>query len=287
MRACVPTNRRCPRFATDMSSLTWLFVPGSRPDRFDKALSAGADRIILDWEDAVAAGDKAKARVAVQAFLGAEARPNAHIRLNALTSPDAVEDRRIAAELALAGRLAGVMVAKAEDPQLLAALAAELGEHVEITALIESAVGVSRVDEIAAVPGVTRLAVGALDLAVDLGADADSFVMMHALAAVVIASRAAGLSAPLASPPTAIHEVEVVADQARTSRAAGFSGQLCIHPAQLEPIRSAFRPTAAELEWAQRVLAADGAAVQVDGHMVDKPVRDRAQAVVDRAGALS
>ena len=103
---------------------------------------------------------------------------------------------------------------------------------------------------------------------------------------LAIASRAAGLAAPVAGVTTALDdEAQLLADWAR-ARAFGFGAKLCIHPKQVAPIHAALQPTEAELAWAQRVLqAAAGSpgAVQLDGRMIDKPVIERARRLVDRA----
>lgn len=265
-----------------MTAITWLFVPGSRPDRFAKAMAAGADRVIFDWEDAVAPEDKGAARDAVADFLRSTRPARAHVRVNGLDTEHAAADTAALVALCGVSALTGVVVAKAEDPVALRALAVALGPGVEITALIESAIGIQRAHDIASVVSVTRLALGGLDLAVDLDAAAGSAVMNHAMASVVVASRAAECEAPIASPPTEIHDTAAVATAARLARANGFGGQLCIHPAQLAAVTDAFAPTDEEREWARRVLVSSGAAAQVDGHMVDKPVRDRAARILSR-----
>jgi citrate lyase subunit beta / citryl-CoA lyase len=268
-------------------AVTALFVPGNRPERFAKAAASGADVVIIDLEDAVAAGDKAAARrEAVAALSGGGSGVRALVRPNA---PGTAEyDGDVRALLDLASRpghgLLGVMVPKAEDPEQLAALAASLPRDVPLVALVESALGLVNAVDLARVPGVARLAFGAIDFALDIDADGGDRFLDHARSQLVVASRAAGIAAPLDSPATAIRDTEPVAESARLGRGFGFGGKLCIHPAQLPAVRAAYTPSAEQLEWARSVLAAEGGAAQVDGQMVDRPVTDRARRIMERAG---
>ena len=266
-------------------AVTALFVPGNRPERFAKAAASGADVVIIDLEDAVAAGDKADARrEAVAALRGGGVR--ALVRPNA--SGTAEYDGDVLALLDLASRpghgLLGVMLPKAEDPGQLAALAASLPRDVPLVALVESALGLVNAVELARVPGVARLAFGAIDFALDIDADGGDRFLDHARSRLVVASRAAGIAAPLDSPATAIRDTGPVAESARLGRGFGFGGKLCIHPAQLAAVKEAYSPSAEQIDWARRVLAAEGGAAQVDGQMVDRPVTDRARRILERAG---
>jgi len=141
--------------------------------------------------------------------------------------------------------------------------------------------------KLARVPGVTRLALGAIDLALDLDAEADSAMLDYARAQVVIACRAAGIAAPLDSPSVAITDLHAVEQSARTARGFGFGGKLCIHPAQLAPVNAAFVPTQEQITWARSVVFAGEAAVQVDGQMIDKPGAEKARRILRRAGEAS
>lgn len=267
------------------AAVTALFVPGDRPDRFGKALAAGADAVIVDLEDAVVPAAKAAARDHVRAAL--RNGSGFVVRINALDGPEAAADAQLLSDLTASTdvRLRGVVVPKAEDPVTLGALAGRLARGFDgplpVVALVETARGVLAAPALAQVDGVIRLAFGALDLAADVGAHGDAGPLLaHARAQVVLASRAARIVGPLDSPPTEIADLAAVAAAARAARGVGFTGSLCIHPAQLGPVREAFRPTEAELAWAHRVLAAGDAATQVDGRMVDRPVLERARGLL-------
>jgi len=254
-----------------------LFVPGNRPERFDKALASGADAVIVDLEDAVAPQHKAAARDAVVAWLSPK-RPVV-LRINAINTPWFAED------LALCRHpgVAAVMLAKTESAEDLAPLAG-----VAVIPLIESAAGFDRLREIAAAPRVQRLAFGAIDFQLDLGLHAHYEELLFFRSQLVLASRLAGLAAPLDSPSTAIEDTGAVQTEAQAARRLGFGGKLCIHPRQLEVVNAAFSATAEEVAWAQGVLAAaarsEGAAVSLNGQMIDKPVILRAQAILAQRG---
>jgi citrate lyase subunit beta/citryl-CoA lyase len=277
------------------AALTALFVPGDRPDRYAKAIASGADVVIIDLEDAVAPDAKADALRAVQAAVLPGATPAARVlvRINAAGSP--THGTEVRALLNIAEEpghgMRGVVLPKAEDPAVVARLAAQFTTAAQrslaLVLLVESALGVANSLELARVPGVTRLALGAIDLALDLDAEADSPVLDYARAQVVVASRAAGIAAPLDSPSIEITDLQAVEQSARTARGFGFGGKLCIHPAQLKPVTAAFTPTQEQISWARSVVSAGDAAVQVAGQMIDKPVTEKARRILRRAGVTA
>lgn len=249
---------------------TWLFVPGNAPHRFDKAAAAGADAVIIDLEDAVRPEDKDTARAETLQWLK---HGKAWVRINAVEDIDAI---------AGAAGLLGVIVPKAERPSSLATMATRLGAPV--VALIETAVGLHRVHDIAATAGVARLAFGSLDLAADLRADDTHDAMLLARTTIVLASRVADLPPPIDGVSTVIHDADAVEESARRARSLGFRGKFCVHPAQLGPTARGLAPDEDEIAWARQVLAAvegsAGAVTGPDGRMIDKPVLDRARAIL-------
>ena len=264
-------------------SVSYLFVPGSRADRFEKALSAGADRVIIDLEDAVAVADKVPARASLCEALTRGLSGSVLVRVNAADTGWFTDDLAALAQVVSLRpeALAGVVIPKVETANTIEQVRTELslGADAEIIGLIETAVGVRAAEQLAAA-GVTRLAVGAIDLSVDLGTEIESPVLDATYAHVVITSRVAGIAAPLGSPPVEIQEHSSIEAGARRLRSMGIGGQLCIHPAQLDAVHAGFAPTAAQIEWARRIVASAGAAVKVEGQMVDKPVRDRAERIL-------
>ena len=256
--------------------VTWLFVPGDRPERFAKAASSGADAVILDLEDAVAPDQKGSARAATADWLVTR---RGWVRINAIGTPQHPEDIERLADPALR-HLQGIVVPKAEDPQALAGVHAAVG--CEIVALIETALGLHRATALAEAEGVTRLAFGSIDYALDIDARESRETLLLARSTLVVASRLAGLPAPVDGVSVDVTNPDVVADDARYARGLGFGGKLCIHPAQVVPVATAFTPTEAEIAWAHRVLATEEAgAVSVDGMMVDEPVLARARRTLE------
>lgn len=254
-----------------------LFVPGSRPERFDKALAAGADAVIVDLEDAVAPHEKERARAALAAWLD-PARP-VLVRINAVDTPWFGEDLALCAHPGVAA----VMLPKAEHIDDLARLRA--AGAVQLVPLIESAAGMAALATIAAAPGVQRLAFGSIDIQVDLGMrDALEDELLYFRSQLVLASRLAGLLAPVDGVSTSLDDAERLRVDVLRARRLGFGGKLCIHPRQVEGVNRHFAPSQAEQAWARRVLeaaaAAAGAAVALDGRMIDKPVILRAQAIL-------
>ncbi len=259
---------------------TYLFVPGTRPERFAKALASGADCVLLDLEDAVAADDKAQALNAIAQWFTSAApadRDRIAVRINDAGSPHFGDDLRA---LQACG-CTQLVLPKAEEPWQIAAVTTAI-PGARVLALIESARGVARVDEVADTRGVTRLLFGTLDFALDLDIDIadDASGLAYAAGRIAIASRVAGLPAPVAGvTPQLDDSARLLADLAQ-SRRLGFGAKLCIHPSQVAPIHAALRPTEHALDWARRVLVADAAspgAARLDGRMVDRPVVLQAQ----------
>jgi citrate lyase subunit beta/citryl-CoA lyase len=252
--------------------VTPLFVPGDRPERFAKAAASGADAIIIDLEDAVAPERKALAR----ASLRPEVLPAdiaLFVRVNAAGTPWHDEDIALLSGLAIAA----VMLPKAETAGGVARLAAALPRQ-SVIALIESAQGLANVREIA--PQAARLAFGSIDFCADLGMAHERHTLLTARAEIVLASRLGRLPAPLDGVSTVLDAPVEVEEEARYARTLGFGGKLCIHPKQIAPLRAGFAPMATQIDWAERVLAAGGGAVTVDGKMVDEPVRIQARQIL-------
>ena len=255
---------------------TYLFVPGNRPERFAKALASAADAVILDLEDAVTAEAKPAARSAIADWAaGADAAQRARtlVRINDATSPHFADDMRLLAGLGWRQ----LMLPKAESPEQIAQLCAAVPGCVGVLALIESARGVAQVDVIAAAPGLQRLVFGTLDFALDLGLDiADSSEpLAYAASRITLASRLGGLLPPVSGVTPQIDDAARLLADLAWSRRFGFGAKLCIHPAQVAPIHAAMAPSASEIDWATRVLAADAlspGAARLDGRMIDRPV---------------
>ncbi len=274
---------------------SFLFVPATHPERLPKALASGADMVIADWEDAVAPADKAGARAALLqavALLDAQQRARLLVRINAEGSPWFADDLAALARLMALG-LAGAVIPKAERVQTLQAVAQAAGSRAELLPLVESVAGLAAVDALAQAPQVARLAFGHLDFQVDAGMacaeDESELVPMRM--ALVLASRRAGLAAPIDGVTVDTRNPERMGRDAERARRMGFGGKLCIHPAQVPVLHAAFDPDEAAVTHAQRVRQAleqaGGGVCVLDGRMVDAPVLAQAeQTLLRHARAL-
>ncbi|MFI7670759.1 HpcH/HpaI aldolase/citrate lyase family protein [Nocardia sp. NPDC049526] len=265
----------------EISSSTWLFVPGDRPDRFSKAAESGADEVIIDLEDAVADNHKALARADAAKWLSN--RGQAWVRINAVNTPWADADIET---IATCPGLRGVLVPKAERAANLSMIGGRLGSDRGVIALVETALGIHNAHELAACPEVGRLAFGSVDFAHDIDATEDDRSLLLARSTLVLASKVADLPAPIDGVSVRIRDSEAVAEAAEQARALGFGGKLCIHPAQIAATAAAFRPSREDIAWAQRIVASftgQAGAVRADGEMVDKPVFERARRILARS----
>ncbi len=268
-----------------MNPRTYLFVPGNRSERFAKALASGADAVVLDLEDAVAAEAKGEARAAIAAWARTATpaeRERTAVRINDAGSAWFADDLRLLRD----ARIASVMLPKAESPEQLGAMCAAWPQA-RVLALIESARGIAQVDAVAGCAGVVSLVFGTLDFALDLDLDISehSDALSYAAGRIAVASRVAGLAAPVAGvTPHIDDETRLLADLA-WSRRHGFGAKLCVHPRQVAPIHAALAPSAQAVDWARRVLAAEAAspgAAKLDGRMIDRPVVLQAQRTLQR-----
>jgi len=253
--------------------VSYLFVPATRPERFDKALAAGADRVIIDLEDAVAPEDKNSARAALAAWLTKD--KSVAIRINSADTSWFADD------LALCARegVAEIILPKAGDVADVKKVVAAGAKAIKL--LIESAQGIKYIDQLAQQERVTRLIFGSIDFCVDMGIEGDDRELDYFRSQIVLASRLAELAPPVDGVTTAIEDVGILEADTLRGKRFGFGAKLCIHPKQVATVNAAYRPSVDELAWARRVIeaagSAGGAAVQVDGRMVDKPVLIRAE----------
>ncbi len=270
---------------TDLAqATTFLFVPGSSTGRFAKALSAGADAVIIDLEDAVAPDDKSAARREVAQFLEAERR--VVVRMNAAGTPWFADDLA----MLIAARPLGVMLPKAESAEALHDLGARLGREVALLPLLETAAGMDALATMAGVSGVCRFAFGTVDFQLDMGIEGDDEELLAFRSWMVLRARRAGIASPIDGVTTAIDDEQVLSATSRRARRLGFGGKLCIHPRQVPVVASAFAPLAGEIAKAERIVAAAAASVTglvvVEGRMVDRPVIELAHKTMARAARL-
>jgi citrate lyase subunit beta / citryl-CoA lyase len=288
-----------------------LFAPGNHPRRVEKALGLDADGVILDLEDAVAVADKAAARGPVAEALKRARRGRGYVRVNAPATPFCYRDLVETVH----DKLDGVFLPKVESAAdlhaidwLLASLERERGiaeGSLDLVPQIETAAGVARIDRILQARSlrpyrapwrVKRVAFGAADYCLELGIEPsiDEPELAEARARIVLASRAAGVEAPLDSPWFHLRDMEGYRRALERSRRGGFQGRLCVHPDQVPVANAAFTPAPEEVARAERIVAAfreaeakGAAAVEVDGQMVDTPIVHRAQALLEAAREIA
>jgi citrate lyase beta subunit len=254
-----------------------LFAPADDERKLRRALEAGADAVIADLEDAVAAERKGAARATLQEAWGEAPRGEGtrYVRVN--EAPEL-----LLRDLAVVECLDvdGVVVPKAT----VASVRALGGRHA--IAVVESAAGLLEAAELARLGGVVALLFGTVDLALDLGLEppADERALLAPGSTLVVASAAARIAAPIDGVHLALDDEAGLAERARTARSLGFGGKACIHPRQVPIVNEVFAPTEAELERARAIVAAYDAAVadgtgaiRHEGAMIDLPVAERAR----------
>lgn len=261
------------------SARSLLFVPGDRPDRFDKAVCAGPDVVVLDLEDAVAGHDKAAARDHLTRWFAAG--NSAMVRINAADTPWHADDLELIRE-----HRPPVMLAKAESAEQID----RVGSVVPVVPLVETAAAFAALAQLCGATGVVRMAFGSIDFANQIGVDPDDrdALLLHR-SMLVLASAAAGLPAPIDGVTTAFRETGSVTADFEYSRRLGMGAKLCIHPAQIAAVHTAAAPTDADVEWAREVIRSfdlsNGSAAAVNGQMIDVPVVERARRILRTASA--
>ena len=252
---------------------SWLFAPGYNEKLLSRVFSAGADVVLLDLEDAVPLDLKDRARDLVAEV----ARSNSvWVRANRAGTDHSALDLQ-----ALAGLVAGLRLPKVESAADVEWVA-ERAPGVPLDCTIETARGVLAVFEIASSRSCASLSYGGLDLALDLGITGGSDETLYARSAIVLGARAAGKPPPSDGVYPLIRDDDGLRAEAEAARRLGFFGKSAIHPRQVPIIQEVFAPTTAELDWAERVLAAfeaaGGAATTLpDGEFVDVAVAERAR----------
>lgn len=267
---------------------SWLFTPGSRPERFAKAAEIGADVLIIDLEDAVAPHDKTSARATALGYLSEPAARTVQValRVNGLDTRAGIAD--LDALLGSDAAPSFLVLPKTESAShlhILDRLLTTAGRATRLIGIIESARGLAAVDAIAAAtPRLSGLMLGAADMAADLGAATAWSPLVYARSRIVLACALAGVT-PIDSPFFDVHDADGLSQEVASAVAFGFPAKAAIHPGQVGAINNALTPTAKAVEHAQAVLAANAKGVGVvDGQMVDEAVARKARRVLAAAG---
>ncbi len=284
---------------------SYLFAPGSNEKLLGKVFDAGADAVVLDLEDAVAPDRKAEARQLVAEVLrrrAGQSQPRIYVRINAVTTNFWRDDM----QSIVSPTVHGIRVAKAEAAEELQQVSEALKQAeqaagiavgaIRLVPTIESAVGLFAAPEMARQPRVEAFSFGAADFCHDIGADPDEMETQTFVARsqLVLLSRAAGIQSPIASVYKQLNDNEGLRTTTEAARRMGFFGRSCIHPSQLALIHEVFTPSAAQVATARATLAAfenamsEGKAVLTlsNGQFVDRPIVERARAIVSLAEAL-
>jgi (S)-citramalyl-CoA lyase len=273
---------------SDAKTRSWLFTPATRPDRFAKAADAGADVLIIDLEDAVAPGDKDRARAGALDYLAGVDRGTiaCALRINGLETRAGLAD--LLALLALDAAPDFLVLPKTESAAHLRILDRQLsaaGKSTRLVGLIESAAGLAAVEEIAAAtPRLAFMMFGAADMAADLCAETAWEPLLHARSRLIAASARAGVPA-LDSPFFDIRDEGGLCQEIQRSKALGFVAKAAIHPSQIGPINDTLTPSLEAVAEARAILAENAKGVgTVGGRMIDEAVARKARRTLAAAG---
>ena len=267
---------------------SWLFTPGSRPDRFSRAAEAGADVVIIDLEDAVAADEKAAARASALTYLSKPtSKPiQTALRINGLDTQAGISDLGALLESDAAPDF--LVLPKADGPghlHILDRLLTARNLETRLVGLIESARGLAAAEATAAAtPRVFGLMLGAADMAADLGSATAWPPLAAGRSRLVLACALAGVT-PIDTPFFDVHDTDGLVRETADAVAFGFLAKAAIHPGQVATINKALTPTDQAVAHAKAVLAANTKGVGVvDGQMIDEAVARKARSVLTAAG---
>ena len=284
---------------------TALFAPGIRDRVMAKALESGVDAVILDLEDSVPLAAKAEARALVVQVINrigasAEANPAIMVRVNAFTTGLLAEDLGAVVQPGLDV----VLLPKAERVDEINSAAAMIERNevirgmrrgaVQIVPMIESALGVVRCfDMLKASARISGCCIGTArdgDLQTDLGCawSIESTELLYARSKVLMDTRAAGSHLqPLDGVFSDLEDEAGLIADSRLSARLGYTGRTIIHPKQIEPVRSAYAVSEAEVTYYRQVVTefeaaekAGVAAIVVNGKLVDYAMYQRAKRVL-------
>lgn len=278
---------------------SFLFAPGNHPRKVAKVFDFGSDAVILDLEDAVATAEKIATREAVAAALRLPRGTLGYVRVNGFETEFCYGD--IAA--VVGPGLDGIVLPMVESAaQLLAVdwmvtnLERQSGLEpgaIDIIPILETGKGVAALDEIAGSGSrVRRMAFGAGDYTLDMAMEwtLDEIELDHVRARMVLASRAAGLEAPIDTVWVQIKDLDGLRNSAERAARMGFQGKMCIYPPQVAPVNGVFSPSTAAIARAERIVAAfeeaekaGSASIQLDGFFIDYPIVHQARRTLDAA----
>lgn len=260
-----------------------LFVPGARPDRFNKAASSGADAVCIDLEDAVAATNKDIARDAALEYLAAPVtRPAVGLRINTLSHIDGLRDA--VALFESNAKPAFVLLPKVLNPEPVIQIRKILGEtSPPVWALMETPEALQTIGDLTRAIGQEGgVMFGGADFSASIGSDMGWDALYHARASIV-ASAAVGGCQAMDVPYLNVPDIDGMTTETERVKTMGFTGRACIHPSQVKAVNDVFTPSPEQVAEAERTLAAYGESKGVmllDGKLVEKPVLAAARRVI-------
>ena len=264
-----------------------LFVPATSEHLWEKASQRGADAVVVDLEDAIPLNKKALARSLAPKAIQLLKDKGAKVVLRVNSDPTLWQQDLAGMPL---HHLSAIMLPKVETKDQVQAFATALttlsdGTSPPIAALLETPLGVLATAQIAGHPALCALGFGAEDYSGAIGVHPNPLALTWPAQQVITGAHAYGLQCwGMAGSIAEVHDLEAFTKSVELARGIGFTGSVCIHPNQVAIVNRGFSPSAAELEWAQKVVDADQSArakglgaVLLDGKMIDKPIVDRAQ----------
>jgi citrate lyase subunit beta/citryl-CoA lyase/(S)-citramalyl-CoA lyase len=266
---------------------TFLFVPGDRPERFDKAVASGADAVCIDLEDAVASPNKEAARRETFSYLAGSARTaSVGVRFNSLECVDGFRD--VISFIDSGASPAFILLPKVRSRAVVDQLHCALGgARPALWALMETPEALFSIASISESLGEGGGVVfGGADLSAALGADMSWDALYHARATTAAGAALHGRQC-LDVPFLDVRNIAAMVEETRRAKAMGFTGRSCIHPDQVAPINAVFTPTADEVARAKAIIEAyeanAGRVLLHEGRLVEKPVLAAARRTLARA----
>ena len=282
---------------------SFLFAPGNHPRRVDKALSLDADAVILDLEDACPIAEKKGTRAVVVAACQRPRKGRGYVRVNAMTTEFGYGDVVSVVQRGVDGivlpKLETVDEIRAVD-WVVSNLEQERGlpaGAIDLIPIIETGRGMANIRAItSAGTRVKRIAFGAGDFTLDMGIEwsrAETELLPYRCECV-LASRAAGIEAPIDTVWVDLKDPEGFMSSTRHIKGLGFQGKMCIHPDQVSVANEVLSPSAAAVEWSLKVVQAfeaaekaGSASIQLEGRFIDYPIVFRARRVLEAAQRIA
>lgn len=262
-----------------------LFVPGSRPERFEKALASAADLVCIDLEDSVGPADKEAARASAITALG---DPRLGIRINGLRTAHGLADLLALSQSPIKPPF--VMIPMVEAVAEVEIVHALLGPDVAMLPLIETVKGLGVAGGVAASLGIAGVMLGGADFAGELGVELSWEPLIAARAAIVMACAAARVPS-MDAPWLALDDLDGLAEETARAKAIGFTSKCAVHPKHIAVIHKVMRPTAEQIAEAREAeaayQAAGEAAVRFKKGMLEAPVMMRYRRILALEGKVN